>query len=75
MMDYTTAHRMIAHYQNQLLPQFADGWSRWPRNPTAERIATVIDAQREFYQGLAFVAQANDCLNLASALRQHASDS
>lgn len=72
-MDYAQAARMVAHYQHQLLPQFADGWSRWPTGQVAHDLAAVFDSQTTFYSGLSLTAQANDCRNLAQAIRQHSS--
>ena len=44
MNEYTRCYKFLARYENRLLPQFADRWSRFPQGGAA---AIILHALRE----------------------------
>ena len=42
--EYTRCYNFFARYENRLLPQFADRWSRFPQGGAA---AIILQALRE----------------------------
>ena len=42
-MNYNECHKVIATYAPELLPQFADNWSRFPQGHAAHEIMEALN--------------------------------
>ena len=49
-MSYDDVYKIIAKYANDMLPHFADGWSRFPEGGNAAMIANFLNERADFYR-------------------------
>jgi hypothetical protein len=48
-MTYSEVRDIIAKYSHEMLPKFADSWSRFPRGENAYTIVNYLDGQEKMY--------------------------
>ena len=48
-MTYDEVYKVIATYANEMLPLFADGWSRFPEGGNAATIVNYLNDRASFF--------------------------
>jgi sugar/nucleoside kinase (ribokinase family) len=51
-MTYAEVRDVIAKYAHEMLPRFADGWSRFPRGGNAATIVNYLDDKAQMHYRL-----------------------
>ena len=71
-MDYQEAHHLIACHLPDMLPLFADGWSRWPAEAPAHQIITRAKSKAACWRVLDIDEALSATLDtLAEAIASH----
>lgn len=66
-MTYEDVCQVITKYAHEMLPYFADRWSRFPQGITAAMIANYLNDKADFYRDID-TNIANDLLNSATEI-------
>ena len=66
-MSYDDVYKTIARYANEMLPYYADGWSRFPQGGNAAMIVNYLNDQSNFYRKINKNI-ANDLLDSATEI-------
>jgi hypothetical protein len=70
-MTYAECYEFISIYCNDMLPLFADGWSRFPAEPNKSIIIKRLEQKQAFYStNKDFHAVASGCGNVIDTLRK-----
>ncbi|OEU68416.1 MAG: hypothetical protein BBJ57_02305 [Desulfobacterales bacterium PC51MH44] len=48
--SYSESYDLISRYANEMLPYFADGWSRFPQGGNAAMIVNFLNTQADFWR-------------------------
>jgi len=67
-LSHREVEKIITSYASELLPLFADKWSRWPQGQAAREIYNVLMKKHKFYSSSKMSKEAGDIKNVARTI-------